>query len=769
MTTSPELAVPQSQQLDSFYQLLGLSSSNIDKGDKLVAYKYDVVYGSINEFEGDVLHDEFLKAGTRAGRKFDIVIIDEADSMLVDGINNVTRLSSPMPGMNTLLPILIKIWDLFVTSQIPADAAAENMTAFETVTCAIENELDKDKIENEVRNLIQFGQLRVPKHLMDFVLNHQLKIWVRSAFTAEYQLRRDREYVIEDKEVKIVDLHNSGIVFKNMKWSDGIHQFLQIKNNVQLTCEDLVTNFLGNPTFFLKYKKKIYGVTGTLGCRETRNFLEKSYNIDTIVVPPFKAKQHCRLSPILVQSKDAWYKTIVDKCMTKLGYGRAVLIIADSIAETNEIQKNFLDAGFENILMYQTEKDSKICEKLINPGQVVITTNICGRGVNIFPSSEARGGLHICLTFLPENSRVEDQNIGRTSRSGNPGTSQLILLNGGTRKLDDIKRQRDETNARKLEAMFSDLERTAIKAKVFDQFCAFLKNVERTIQKSKDWKDNRSCLQPDQLCGAIKEKFSIWLKINESLFHENPGELLNQYFVFERSLSDISSVKVTENLFFYILSGVKCLQKQNYEVAIQQFSKAIIIDKSYSAFAYLNRAVSYVAVGRLEEAVSDLEEAKTGISQIMYDMQKVKKLGARHSTELERKFDRQITFLDGTRTSLELVTDKNFLNENTIHYAIQNQKKVDLVFEKWLDNLPVDEKKKYKTDAVELVMRGWMGPVKLVSRKKTYCEKFQSVYRNLRQYVAAPAELGQPDIAHGFQSGPYKRSRSRSSSPEFWN
>lgn len=758
MTTSPDLAVPQSQQLENFYKLLGLTSSNIDKGVKTVAYNYNVLYGSVNEFEGDVLQDEFLKQGTRASRLFDIVIADEADSMLVDGINNTTRLSSPMPGMNTLLPILIEIWDLFVKAE--KRAAGGKTDVFEEVACAIENLLDGgcDKIEKEIRNLIENGILRVPKHLKDFVMDHQLKIWVKSAFTARYQLSLNREYVIEDNEVKIVDLHNSGIVFKNMKWNDGIHQFLQIKNNVQLTCEDLVTNFLGNPTFFLKYKK-IFGLTGTLGCDKTRHFLEKSYNTDSIIIPPFKAKLHTSLSPIVVECRDEWYKAIVGSCMTQMKYGRAVLIIADSIAETKKIKEKFFNSRIkpQKILMYQTEKDSEICENLIMPEQVVITTNICGRGVNIFPSSDARGGLHICLTFLPENSRVEEQNIGRTSRSGNPGTSQMILLGSG--KLDDIKRRRDESNAEKLALMGRDMERTRVKAEIFNKFCAFLKYLEEWVlvpsQKSvssPEWYLHRnrcSQLQPEQFCGAIKEKFSIWLKIHESRYEDNPNELLKNYLDFEKLIiSDLSTnTRMTENLFFFILSGVKCLQKAKYDYAIEQCTEAISIDENnyYSAFAYLNRAVALVAQNEHSKALDDLERACNGIAFMVQEMHGLSKMGANHSEELQKKFDRQIRFLDSTRTSIEMAIDSE---------KMQQKKDVDLVFDKWLSKLPANEIKKFKADAIELVMRGWMGSVKVVGRKNWFAEKWSDFLGS---------ESGQVN-SNGQSGSRSKRSRSRSGS-----
>lgn len=742
MTTSPELAVPQSQQLEDFYKLLGLRSSNVDNGEKSYAYKCNVVYGSINEFEGDVLHDEFMKEGTRVTRRFDIVIVDEADSMLVDGINNMTRLSSPMPGMNTLLPILIEIWDLF--EKVEMASSSEKMDKDGKVD--LQKEIDKFtknivEVEGKVRVRIESDDIRVPKHLKKFVLEHQLSIWVQNAIKARHHLTRDREYVIVDKEVKIVDLHNSGIVFKNMKWSDGLHQFLQIKNNVPLTCEDLVTNFIGNPTFFLKYKT-IFGFTGTLGCSETRNFLETSYKVGTMIIPAFKVKQHIRFSPIIVNSKDEWYRAIVGSCMTELKYGRVVLIIADSIAETKLIREQFLKCEFDanRILMYQTENDSDIAKPLIQPRHVIITTNICGRGVNIFPSPDAPGGLHICLTFLPENSRVEDQNIGRTSRSGNPGTSQIILLDSESGTLDDVNHRRDESNKVKLASMDKDMARAKAKADVFNKFCAFLNKIEKTDSTETDWnliENFSSGLQIEQLCDAIKEKFSIWLTTRKD--KNNPDDLLKQYAEFEKSIIATfeTGKAVTENMFLIIRSGVKFMLNSEYPAAIEQFTKAIDIDENYSAFAYLNRAVSHVGMNELEKALVDLNEAIKGILALVEQLEKLVLMAKNHSEELEKKFKRQIDFLEGTVESIMSVTSSDQQNKNTIRYAMAKHKEIQLVFIKWLDDFSTNDETVNISDAIELVMRGWIGAVEIENCKKgtTWFRKIPLWCFNYLQFI----------------------------------
>ncbi|MBN2676162.1 MAG: hypothetical protein JXR30_02810 [Alphaproteobacteria bacterium] len=123
VTSSPELAEPQSEQLEGFYKMFNFSSSHIEVTPKKETYKKDILYGAIDDFEADILRDEYSKLGTRSKRPFEVVIVDEVDSMLIDGRSFMVRIASAMPGMSEMEPVLAAIWihaDL-VASQIEED------------------------------------------------------------------------------------------------------------------------------------------------------------------------------------------------------------------------------------------------------------------------------------------------------------------------------------------------------------------------------------------------------------------------------------------------------------------------------------------------------------------------------------------------------------------------------------------------------------------------------------------------------------------------
>jgi preprotein translocase subunit SecA len=359
-----------------------LTSANIDDGDKPKAYECDIIYGSINEFEGDVLSDEFLNENTRNRRPYDIVIIDEADSMMVDGKTHMTRLSSQAPGMSNLLPILVVIW---VEMKKNSNQSKEDL--FETIVPMITCEkLKRTKPMKTCDQTNKHSKIQIPNHLYDFVIKNRLEVWIKSAYSAEHKFTQDREYLVRDGQIKVVDFTNTGIVHKNMKWTDGLQQFLQLKHDVPLTAEELTTNYLANSTFFQKYIE-IFGVTGTLGCDLTKQFLNKTYKLDSIVIPTFKTKQHLSLTPIIEKTKAKWYKSIVQSCVPIVKNGRTCLIIAESIAESNKIKEIMemdpLNFPQEKIVMYQTESDSSKIKREFGPREVIVTTNIAGRGVDI--------------------------------------------------------------------------------------------------------------------------------------------------------------------------------------------------------------------------------------------------------------------------------------------------------------------------------------------------------------------------------------------------
>ena len=248
-------------------------------------YKSNIVYGSAGDFQGDILRDEYSKMGTRNGRKCDIAIVDEVDSMLIDGKNHIVMLSSPMPSMDHLEPLLASIWiqiDLVAKSIIELNGKAYFSvaeSAFDEKSgdlkkemidqlCLIEGPKEsfvKQATEKHIRKLIrdynnlegddknipsEYPEIVIPKHLRDFICNCQLVKWIDSAINARYRFNLSQHYIIKDAKIAPVDANNTGVVQSNMHWSNGLHQFLQLKHGCKITAESLTTNFISNVTYF---------------------------------------------------------------------------------------------------------------------------------------------------------------------------------------------------------------------------------------------------------------------------------------------------------------------------------------------------------------------------------------------------------------------------------------------------------------------------------------------------------------------------------------
>ena len=129
--------------------------------------------------------------------------------------------------------------------------------------------------------------LRFPQYRKDYILT-KLPKWIRGARRALYELTLNVHYVISnDRRIVVVDYANTGVSQMNMHWSDGVHQFLELKHNLRMTPERMCDSFFSNVTLFKRYRPCLFGVTGTLGGDDAQNFIRTVYQIDTVIVPKY--------------------------------------------------------------------------------------------------------------------------------------------------------------------------------------------------------------------------------------------------------------------------------------------------------------------------------------------------------------------------------------------------------------------------------------------------------------------------------------------------
>jgi hypothetical protein len=458
VTSSPILARRDAGEKASLFAMFGLSAShNCDKADNIEGfrgcYAADIIYGDVANFQYDVLRHEYKGYGTRGKRVFECVIVDEVDSMLIDESGKIAMLASHLPGSEYVQFLYSSIW-LRLNMVDSHLARIDNGWVFVDKPFEVEggkivfkgeegnikkiddiNTLRAGHLEDYINELLSSDRVKIPEHLKEFAALQRYS-WIKNAITAK-NLILEKDYVIIRSEkgyevIAPVDYRNTGLIHTNTNWTNGLHQFLQIKHGLRLSCETLTTSFISNMEYFKRYGHNIYGMSGTLGSSDSQDLLKSTYGVELTFIPTYKEKQFLEIPAILTEGEEEWYNQIISSIKKQVEAGRAVLVINESIKVTQQIRALLLgqDYAAERIKIYSSSLNSEneAISGNIYSGDIILATNLAGRGTDIKTTSklEKSGGLHVIVSFLPTNSRVEEQAFGRTSRQGNKGSGQII-------------------------------------------------------------------------------------------------------------------------------------------------------------------------------------------------------------------------------------------------------------------------------------------------------------------------------------------------------
>ena len=284
LTSSIILAQRDCFLYKNFYNIFKISTDfcrdNLDSEKKnKICYDADILYGDCLNFEADILRANFLGVpGRKNERGFDCIIIDEIDNICIDNIKNITELLDDFPGYKSLEYIYIYIYCLL----IKIDDEYKNNDIMISINKAkiiarLKKEFDDFLEQNKKEELIFY-----PTFLHDYILLRKEE-WCRNAFEAKYEFKKNKQYIISkdnsgNQVVKPIDYFNTGVIQQNSVWP-GLHQFIELKEGLNLTAENLNSCYMSNLTFFKKYKNSkgnnIYGLTGTLGSKETQLALKE--------------------------------------------------------------------------------------------------------------------------------------------------------------------------------------------------------------------------------------------------------------------------------------------------------------------------------------------------------------------------------------------------------------------------------------------------------------------------------------------------------------
>ena len=413
ITVNDYLAKRDSEWMGQLYKFLGLSTGliihDLDFNQRKLAYNSDITYGTNNEFGFDYLRDNMVTSlDQMVQRPLHYCLIDEVDSILIDEARTPLIISGPGQKSTDNYYVLAKL--------VPQLKKDEDFTIDEKQKTVAPTEAGVAKMEKllHVENLYDAENLE---------LNH---LFVQ-ALRAQTMMTRDKDYVVKDGEVIIVD-EFTGRMMYGRRYSDGLHQAIEAKEGLEVQRESQTLATITFQNYFRMYDK-LAGMTGTAKTEE-QEFI-KIYGLPVLQVPTNKPIQRKDLPDVIFKNQRGKYKAVVKEVQRRHATGQPMLIGTTSIEQSEELSHMLKQAGIVHSVLNAKyhEMEAAIVAQAGQKGQVTIATNMAGRGTDISLGEgvEELGGLAIIGTERHESRRIDNQLRGRAGRQGDPGSSQFFL------------------------------------------------------------------------------------------------------------------------------------------------------------------------------------------------------------------------------------------------------------------------------------------------------------------------------------------------------
>ncbi len=413
VTVNDYLARRDSEWMGPIYNALGLSVGVIQHDstvqDRQQAYRSHITYGTNNEFGFDYLRDNMkFDLGDYVQTAHHYAIVDEVDSILIDEARTPLIISGPAEEstdkyyrIDRIIPRLKKDADYAV------DEKANSVT------------LTEEGIVHAER-LLGIDNLYDPSNV-DF-LHH-----IHQALKAHALFDKDVDYVVKDGQVIIVD-EFTGRLMPGRRYSDGLHQALEAKENVKIESENQTLATITLQNYFRMYEK-LAGMTGTADTEAVE--FGKIYNLDVIVVPTNKDLIRTSNPDVVYRTEQEKFDAVVEEIKQLQTTKRPALVGTVSIEKSERLSTMLKRNGIKHVVLNAKyhEKEAEIIAQAGQPGAVTIATNMAGRGTDIVLGEGVAhaGGLHIIGTERHEARRIDNQLRGRAGRQGDPGSSRFYL------------------------------------------------------------------------------------------------------------------------------------------------------------------------------------------------------------------------------------------------------------------------------------------------------------------------------------------------------
>ena len=413
VTVNEYLTVRNAEWMGPIYEGLGITVG-INKRDlmpkeKKEQYDCDILYTTNNELGFDYLRDNMvIRKENRVQRGLNYAIIDEVDSILIDEARTPLIISG---GELTSANLYIDADKFAKSLKNEEDYLYDEKTKGVTLT-----DLGNEKAEKyfHLNNLYDMQ-------------NNELVHYINQALRANYSMKKDFDYVVQDGEVLIVDPF-TGRIMKGRQWSDGLHQAVEAKEGVKINQENKTVATITFQNLFRMYKK-LSGMTGTAKTEEEE--FRNIYNMYVIAVPTNKPVARIDYPDLVYPTQKGKYKAIVKVIEEKHKTGQPILVGTIAVETSELISEMLTKKGIKHEVLNAKnhEREAEIISHAGEKGAVTIATNMAGRGTDIKLTDETKelGGLCVIGTERHESRRIDNQLRGRSGRQGDPGESQFFV------------------------------------------------------------------------------------------------------------------------------------------------------------------------------------------------------------------------------------------------------------------------------------------------------------------------------------------------------
>jgi preprotein translocase subunit SecA len=449
VTVNDYLARRDSEWMGRIYNFLGLTVGVVVHGvpdpERKAAYQADITYGQNNEFGFDYLRDNMkFNLEDYVQREHNFAIVDEVDSILIDEARTPLIISGASEESTDTYYVVDRV--------IPRLKPEEHFTVDEKLRSATLTEEGVTRVEQ----LLGIENLYDPRNIL--LLHH-----CGQALRAHAIYKRDVDYVVKEGQVVIVD-EFTGRMMPGRRWSDGLHQAIEAKENVKIESENQTLATITFQNYFRMYKK-LAGMTGTADTEAVE--FKEIYNLDVMVIPTNKPMIRADNHDVVYKSEEEKFDAVVEEIKDCQQRGQPVLVGTVSIEKSERVANQLKRDGIKHFVLNAKnhEREAEIVAQAGRLGAVTISTNMAGRGTDIvlggnpdglaaaeagtrdpndpkFAEALARyreqcagereevlkaGGLHILGTERHESRRIDNQLRGRSGRQGDPGSSRFFL------------------------------------------------------------------------------------------------------------------------------------------------------------------------------------------------------------------------------------------------------------------------------------------------------------------------------------------------------